>query len=69
MVCKCVCVAVRPDAGRVGRSQRELYTCGGAGAGCQRSAATVQQGSLCHSSARRDRPLPKIPYQGFCLFF
>lgn len=68
-VCKvCVC-AVRADAGRVGRAQRELDARGRARAGRQRPAAQVHAQRVPHASARRDRTLPSPPYTGFVWFF
>lgn len=71
MVSVCVRVAVRADAGGVGRAQRELDARRGARARRQRPAAQVHAQRICHPSTRGDRPLPTPPYTGFlsCFFF
>lgn len=70
MVSVCVRVAVRADAGGVGRAQRELDARRGARARRQRPAAQVHAQRICHPSTRGDRPLPTPPYTGFlsCFF-
>lgn len=65
----CVC-AVRPDAGGVGRAQRELNTRGGARTRRQRPAAQVHPQRLRYPGPRRNRTLPTLPHPGyFCFIF
>lgn len=67
----CVRVAVRPDAGGVGRAKREFDARRGARARRERPAAQVHAQRIRHASARGDRPLPTPPYTGFlsCFLF
>lgn len=69
MVSVCVGVAVRADAGGVGRPQRELDARRGASPRRQRPAAQVLSQRLRHAGARRDRTLPTPPYTGFLSYF
>lgn len=69
MVSVCVGVAVRADAGGVGRAQRELHARRGAGARRQRPAAQVHAQRLRHTGARGDWTLSTPPYTGFLSYF